>query len=94
MREGIAEEYGFALFRQYSEKQAAGLIGYSYDTLKRKRLQGLVPYVDKGGDSIGYLGFHLADILLYGVQANEKSAPNATKPADSTQEIAAKAFRK
>lgn len=85
MREKVAEEYKLSLYRQYSEKQAAAFIGLDYSTLKRKRLAGLVPYVDKGGGSIAYLGFQMADIILFGVNAKTEGAlkpPDAPKPVE------------
>ena len=40
-----------------------------YSTLKRKRKAGLVPFVDMGAGSIGYMGYHIADIIAFGVKA-------------------------
>jgi hypothetical protein len=74
-REGVAEEYGIAIYRQYSEKQAAPLIGTSYDTLKRKRKQGKIPYVDRGGESVGYMGFMLIDFILFGEKSVDQDPP-------------------
>lgn len=93
MREGVAEEYGIAIYRQYSEKQAAALIGTSYDTLKRKRKLGQIPYVEKGGDSKGYMGFQLIDFLLFGEKSVEQDPPSkeAEKPSPS-QETARRTF--
>lgn len=83
MRQKVAEEYKLALYRQYTEKQAAAFVGMDYSTLKRKRLAALVPYVDKGGGSIAYLGFQLADIILFGVNAKWVTGPN--KPPDAAE---------
>ena len=59
---------------RYSEKEAAELIGCDYSTLKRKRRDGLVPFVDMGAGSVGYMGYHIADIILFGVKAREQWA--------------------
>lgn len=68
MREAVAKEYGFALFRQYGEKQVAHYIGKDLSTLKRWRRKGLVPYVNMGERGIQYLGVHIADMLTKGVK--------------------------
>jgi hypothetical protein len=44
-------------------------IGWDYSTLKRKRRSGLVPFVDRGGGSVAYMGYHIADIILFGVRS-------------------------
>ena len=46
LRERIAKENAFQLYKRYSEKHAADMIGCDYSTLKRKRRAGLVPFVD------------------------------------------------
>jgi hypothetical protein len=70
-REGVAVEYKIALYRQYSEKQAAAFIGIDYKTLKKKRYAGQIDYVDKGGGSIGYLGYQIVDFILFGSHARQ-----------------------
>ena len=49
-----------------------GRLAGDYSTLKRKRRAGLVPFVDKGGGSIAYLGRDIANIILFGVKAREQ----------------------
>lgn len=71
LRTAVAEEYGFRLARLYDEPDAAKIIGLSPITLARKRRGNLVPFVDRGNGSIGYLGRQLADILILGVKATE-----------------------
>ena len=71
VREKVATEHGFQLYKRYSEKQAAERISWDYSTLKRKRRAGLVPFVDMGGGSVGYMGYHIADIIIFGVKARE-----------------------
>jgi hypothetical protein len=76
LRERVAAEHKFQLYKRYSERQAADRIGLDYSTLKRKRRGGLVPFVDMGGGSVAYLGYHIADIILFGVGAlDEEIAP-------------------
>jgi len=72
LREKVAAENAFQLYRRYSEKEAARQIGFDYSTLKRKRRARLVPFVDLGGGSVGYMGYHIADIILFGVKAKEQ----------------------
>ncbi|OAE37621.1 hypothetical protein [Agrobacterium tumefaciens] len=68
MREAIAKEYGFTLYRQYEEKQAAHYLGKDISTLKRWRRKGLIPFIRMGERGINYLGVHIADTLLRGVK--------------------------
>ncbi len=68
MREAVAKEYGFALFRQYGEEQAAHIINIDPSTLKRWRRDGLTQFVALGPRKIRYLGIHIADMLLRGVK--------------------------
>src|SRR5690349_23337173 len=69
LRKRVATENGFQLYKNYSEREAAERIGWDYSTLKRKRRSGLVPFVNRGGGSVGYMGYHIADIILFGVLA-------------------------
>ncbi len=102
LREGVAVEYKLALYRQYSEKQAAGFIGIDYTTLKRKRLAGMLPYVDKGGGSVGYMGFMIADVILFGIGAKwqeppevdhvDKAQPAPPKIGSQVQDTAGRVF--
>jgi hypothetical protein len=71
LREKVAAEHGIQLYRRYGERQAAETIGWNYATLKRKRRAGLVPFVDLGGGSVGYMGYQIADIIAFGVKARE-----------------------
>src|SRR6266436_9118176 len=69
LRKNVANENNFQLYKSYSERDAAKRIGWDYSTLKRKRRAGLVPFVDRGGGSVAYMGYHIADIILFGVRA-------------------------
>jgi hypothetical protein len=69
LRQNVATESNFQLYRSYSERDAAERIGWDYSTLKRKRRAGLVPFVDRGGGSVAYMGYQIADIMLFGVKA-------------------------
>jgi hypothetical protein len=84
LRERVATEHCFQLYKRYSERHAADKIGWDYSTLKRKRRAGLVPFVDQGGGSVGYMGYHIADIILFGVKAKEQWA--GTQGASSSVE--------
>lgn len=72
LREKVAAEHGFLLYKRYSEKIAAEAIGLDYSTLKRKRRAGLLPFVDMGSGSVGYMGYQIADIIAFGVNAKER----------------------
>lgn len=64
-REQIAIENGFALYRQYGEKEAAELLGISIATLRRYRKEGKIWFLNKAGKRlITYFGFQIADFLL------------------------------
>jgi len=78
LREKVAAQHGFELYRRYSEKEASRQIGYDYSTLKRKRRAGIVPFVDLGGGSVGYMGYHVADIILFGVNAKSPATQDET----------------
>src|SRR6266850_325350 len=69
LREKIAAEHGILLYKRYSEKVAAEAIGLDYSTLKRKRRAGLLPFVDMGSGSVRYMGYQIADIIAFGVNA-------------------------
>ena len=71
-RQRVAAENNFQLYKSYSERDAAERIGWNYSTLKRKRRRGLVPFVDRGGGSVAYMGYHIADIILFGVRATHE----------------------
>jgi hypothetical protein len=64
MREAVAREYGFALYRQYGEEQCAHYLDVDLSTLKRWRREGRTPYVNLGERKVRYLGIHIADMLL------------------------------
>jgi hypothetical protein len=70
LRQRVAKEYGIALYRSYEEKQAATFIGTDYSTLKRWRRAGKTPYVNHG-HRVRYMGFQIADIILYGSRAKD-----------------------
>ena len=74
LRKRVATENNFQLYKIYSERDAAERIGWDYSTLKRKRRGGLVPFVDRGGGSVAYMGYHIADIILFGVRASGRAA--------------------
>lgn len=80
LREKVASQHGFQLYERYSEKEASLQIGYDYSTLKRKRRAGMVPFVDQGGGSVGYMGYHIADIILFGVKAKSPATQDETTP--------------
>jgi hypothetical protein len=73
VREKVSAEHGIQLYRRYGERQAAEAIGWDYATLKRKRRAGLVPFVDLGGGSVGYMGYQIADIIVFGVKARDRN---------------------
>lgn len=66
LREGVAMEYGIALYRRYSEPEAAHFLQIDLTTLKRMRRAGKVPYVALGERQIRYLGIHIVDLIAFG----------------------------
>ena len=68
LRELVAIENGFALYRQYSEKDVACFVRVDQSTLKRWRRKGLVPYVRFGAIGVRYLGVHVADLIIKGTE--------------------------
>src|SRR5215471_21072255 len=77
LRTKVAAENNFQLYKSYSERDAAERIGWDYSTLKRKRRGGLVPFVDRGGGSVAYMGYHIANIILFGVRARDEEFDSA-----------------
>lgn len=67
MREKIAEANGFVLYKQYAEPQAAHILGLDLSTLKRKRRAGKIIATPMGERKIRYLGIHIADAFLKGI---------------------------
>ena len=66
LREAVAAENGFALYRQYSEKEAARFAHVDPSTLKRWRRKALVSYIRFGSNGVRYLGIHVADLIIRG----------------------------
>lgn len=64
MREAVAKEYGFALYRQFGEEEAAHFLKVDISTLKGWRRDGKVPFVNMGERKVRYLGYMIADMLL------------------------------
>ncbi|WP_442577886.1 hypothetical protein ACSBOB_20275 [Mesorhizobium sp. ASY16-5R] len=64
MREGLAKEYGFALYRQYGEAEAAHFLRVDLTTLMRWRRAGKTRCVNLGERKVRYLGIHIADMML------------------------------
>jgi len=85
LREKVAAEHRFQLYKRYSERSAAEHIGVDYSTLKRKRRACLVPFVDLGGGSVGYMGYHIADIILFGVKAKDQQVNSETNLCPDTR---------
>ena len=67
MRAKVAEENGFALYRQYGEEQVAAFLKVNISTLKRRRRKGSIPFVKMGDRSIKYMGYMIADMLMGGI---------------------------
>lgn len=66
LREAVAVENGFALYRQYSEKEAARFAHIDSSTLKRWRRKALGSYIRFGTTGVRYLGIHVADLIIRG----------------------------
>ena len=85
LRDKVAVEHAFQLYRRYSEKAAAKQVGCNYSTLKRKRRAGLVPYLDLGHGSVAYMGYHIADMILFGVNARREGKTDGAYQWPNTQ---------
>ncbi len=82
MREEVAKEYGFKLYRQYGEAEAAVYLDVDISTLKRWRREGRTPYINLGERKVRYLGYMVADMILGAPEWNEpSSAGNTTSPS-------------
>jgi hypothetical protein len=68
MRAAIAEENGFALYRQYNEESAAAFLKIDVSTLKRWRRAKKVEYVAMGDRGVRYMGYQIADIISDGAK--------------------------
>lgn len=73
MREGVAKEYGIALFRVYSEPEAAHFLKIDLSTLKRWRRAGKTAFVNMGERKVRYLGIHIADMMIKGADWHDTS---------------------
>jgi hypothetical protein len=68
MREAVAHEYGFKLYRQYAEKEVCAFLKKDISTLKRWRRKGLIEFIRMGPKHIQYFGYQVADMLIKGVE--------------------------
>ncbi|MET4294691.1 hypothetical protein ABIB06_006524 [Bradyrhizobium sp. LB8.2] len=69
MRDNIALANGFQLYLFYSEKETAGFLKRDVSTLKRWRRAGMFKNkfpTKSGEDGVRYLGFNIADLIIYG----------------------------
>lgn len=64
MREAVARENGFALYRLYSEPEVAAFLRVDLSTLKKWRRAGKVPYVNLGERKIRMMGYMIADCMM------------------------------
>ncbi|MEL6980710.1 MAG: hypothetical protein AAGM38_18885, partial [Pseudomonadota bacterium] len=68
MREGVALEKGFALYREYTEEDAAAFLEMHPHTLAQIRREGLIFFVRKGPRHIRYIGMRIADFIISSVE--------------------------
>ena len=81
LRRNIAEANGFALYKQYTEPEAAGFLQIHPQTLKSHRLEGKIEFLRLGKRSIGYFGFQLADFLIGAIAWRDaKATPTPPSP--------------
>lgn len=92
MREGIALEYGIALYRQYGEEQAAAFLKIDVSTLKRWRRKGITPHIRMGERGVRYLGQHIVDLLLKGTEGWDDT-PDVSSSLENTGSTSAAAPR-
>ncbi len=65
MREAVAKDRGFTLYRQYNEAQTAAFLHVDLSTLKRWRRKRKVPFIPFG-DGVRYMGVMIADMICGG----------------------------
>ena len=64
LRRQIADDHGFAVYKHYSERDAAAFLRLHPVTHKKIRLGGSIGYISKGRRAIAYFGFQIADYLI------------------------------
>jgi hypothetical protein len=86
MREKVAAANGIVLYRLYNEAQAAHFLQCDITTVKRLRRAGRTPYVNLGERKIRYMGHHICDLMIFGVDkwkdfsAENIGFPNTPSP--------------
>ena len=85
LRQEVAKEYKLALYRQYSEKEAAAILSKDVGTLKRWRKQGILPHM-RLGDSVRYFGYQLVDVLIGGTRDEGDATAEGQSPSRESDE--------
>ncbi len=86
LREKVALENGFSLYKLYSEKQAAAFWGRDISTLKRHRRAGVFKNkfpTAHGTDGVRYLGIYIADLIIWGT-GKWPNEPDGISPSGNT----------
>ena len=91
LRDRVALEGGFSLYKKYAEKATASFLGVDLSTLKRWRRKGMFedkfPY-EHGEDGVRYLGIYIADLIIWGTgkwpnEPDETPTPSGSGPTGS-----------
>jgi hypothetical protein len=82
LRRQIADDHGFALYRHYSERDAAAFLRLHPVTLKKIRLAGAIGYISKGRRAVAYFGFQIADYLIDQVRPCRATPSTVSKSAN------------
>lgn len=86
LREKVALEHGFSLYKPYGEKEAAAFLKRDISTLKRWRRSGMFKNkfsTEQGKDGVRYLGTYLADLIIWGT-GKWPNEPDGTSPSGNT----------
>jgi hypothetical protein len=84
MIEAIAKEEDIALYKRFTEAEAAGILQVSTQTLRRIRETGEIAYIRVSERNIRYFGLHLCEYILSKVET--VICPDTTN-SDSSSEI-------
>ncbi|MBR0721750.1 hypothetical protein [Bradyrhizobium manausense] len=90
LREKVALEYGFALYRNYMPKQAAEILKIDLSTIKRWTGKKRILSKQFGADGVRYMGIELADVIIKGTRPWDDT-PSDNSSSDNTSSDSAKA---
>ena len=90
LREKVALEHGFALYRNYLPKQAADILKIDLSTIKRWTGKKRILSKQFGADGVRYMGIELADVIIKGTRPWDDT-PSDNSSSDGIGSDSAKA---